>query len=504
MNLHESTPVVDVRSSVSPVNMKKIHHYNELIKKIAIAFTGLSILQSLRLTVTGGAYAVTRFKIDPAETGLFIKLTLNTTEVFCVTGIIIATIYSLIRRNTKLIKYDNCISIVLTWLNFTSFVVIFFAYQTGGEDGHLTFYYWSLVIASMMYGMHQSLVLNMITKDVAYYFVGMPASGLIILVYHVLFRYFYKMFNKKRMEYYLVIFQIEIAMFLWLLASIFWTWAYFEYNPGDSSKDNQNKNQLSTDLEYGKHCGKKEDFVKLSFWKRFKNAWSPFLMNIMGMSLSFFFYPAIAPYEFVESDVGYKIDLCVLFISVTAATTLVLIVYYEYGPNRCWTGKFKGYHCTWFLFIPFYGIMIILFFLIHYPSNPFSIYVRSHPYCIGILTVGLRSLDDIIRGISTNGVSMQSPDEDGDMASLANCIAQILLNVFAFIGMGYIRAVRMYNRDKYNWPTEGLGCFTALWFWIKTSCSGGWESFLESFTLNVRAYFETNFDSDEEDIFLNY
>ncbi|UVC54230.1 hypothetical protein MACJ_003765 [Theileria orientalis] len=485
--------------TVSPI-FKRLEPYSGLIKKIAIVLTGLSILQSLRLTVTAGAYAVTRFKIDPAETGLFIKLTLNTTEVFCVTGIIITTIYSLIRRKTSLIKYDNKISIVLTWLNFVSFVMIFFSYQTGGEKGHLTFYYWSLVVASLLYGMHQSLVLNMITKDVAYYFVGMPLSGLIILVYHVLFRYFCNMFNKKRMEYYLVIFQIEIAMFLWLLASIFWTWAYFDYNPEDQSKKNKHPNG---DPENGQLCinGKLEN---LPFLQRLKNAWSPFLMNIMGMSLSFFFYPAIAPYEFVESDVGYKIDLCVLFISVTAATTLVLIVYYGYGPNRCWVDKFKGYHYTWFIFIPFYGIMIILLILIHYPSNAFSRYVRSHPYCIGILTVGLRSLDDVIRGISTNGVSMQSSEEDGDMASLANCIAQILLNVFAFIGMGYIRAVRMYNRDQDNWPTEGFGCLRAVWFWIKTSCSGGWESFLESFTLNVRAYFETNYDSDEEDMFVNY
>ncbi|BAM40867.1 conserved hypothetical protein [Theileria orientalis strain Shintoku] len=475
--------------------------YDEIIKKIAIALTGLSILQSLRLTVTGGAYAVTRFKIDPAETGLFIKMTLNTTEVFCVTGIMITTIYSLIRRKLDLMKYDNYISIVLTWMNFVSFVVIFFSYHSGGEKGHLTFYYWALVAASLMYGMHQSIVLNMITKDVSYYFVGMPLSGLIILVYHVLFRFFYKLFNKTKMEYYLVIFQIEIAMFLWLLASIFWTWAYYEYDPNDESNT---KEEQTSDEEGGKPCGTKKSLDDLTFFQRLKNAWSPFLMNIMGMAFSFFFYPAIAPYEFVESDVGYKIDLCVLFISVTAATTLVLIVREGFGPNRCWKDKFSAYHYAWFLFIPFYGIMIILLVLIHYPSNAFSRYVKSHPYCIGILTIVLRTLDDVIRGISTNGVSMQSDAEDGDMASLSNCIAQILLNVFAFIGMGYIRAVRMHNRDKYNWPTEGFGWLRAVWFWTKTSCSGGWESFLESFTLNVRAYFETNFDDDDEDIFLTF
>ncbi|EKX73376.1 conserved hypothetical protein [Theileria equi strain WA] len=425
------------------------------LQKGAMFMAGLTLLQSLRVALTGAKFAMDRFKIPQQHASSFINMVHNPMELATFTGMAIMTGISFIPNLKDSFKY---LAIFTNATLCCSFILLLIAFMSGGEQGNLTFYYWTIVFVSFIYGLNVAAVMNVGSDNAAFFNVGIPLSGIQVCIYYYVFTKLAERYNWSNVSYWIIFWQMSIGALISAVSAIVWIDAYGEAEGSAAG------GSLS---ELGK-------------------AWSPILMGMVGMGGIYAFYPAIAPYKLTDVGTGYTIDLVVLFVSAVPGIIIAILCLFKKGPDTNWERNgAQGWHASWLLAIPHITAMILCFCTLHYPDSGVASSIKSSGLKVGVITVTLKFCEEGLKAVSYAGAGKQG-GSGGAISSFNAFTSQGLMIVLAFTGDGYLKTYSKYEHDRDKWPTKNFGFFKSLGYWAGNGAYVACKSVKSSFTTNVR------------------
>ncbi|EKX74113.1 conserved hypothetical protein [Theileria equi strain WA] len=429
---------------------------DQRLQKGAMFMAGLTLLQSLLVALTGAKFAMDRFKIPQQYASSFINMVHNPMELATFTGIVIINILSWIPGVNGYFKW---FAIVTNATLCLSFILLLYAFTSGGSLGNLTFYYWTIVFGSFVYGLNVASVMNVGSDNASIFSVGIPLSGIQVCIYYYIFTKLAEWFNFSNVSYRIIFWQLVIAIVISFVSAIVWAIAYHDANGGGGG---------------GSLSG-------------IEKAISPILMGVVGMGGIYAFYPAIAPYKLTDVSTGYKIDLVVLFTSAVPSLVIAALCscQIDVGPNKKWEGNAQGWHATWVLAIPHITAMVLCFVTLHYPDGRVASSIKSSGLRVGVITITLKFCEEFLKAVSYAGAGKQGGSE-GAISSFNTFTSQGLMIVLAFTGDGYLKTYSKYEHDRSKWPTKDFGTLGSIWFWTKNGMKVACKSVKSSFTKNVR------------------
>ncbi|EKX72522.1 conserved hypothetical protein [Theileria equi strain WA] len=423
------------------------------LQKGAMFMAGLTLLQSLRVALTGAKFALDRFKIPQQHASSFINMVHNPMELATFTGMAIVTSIALVTGDSSKDFFRGFAAFTNVALCL-SFIMLLYAFTSGGEQGDLTFYYWTIVFGSFIYGLNVPCVMNVASANAAFFNVGIPVSGIQVSVYYYVFTKLAERYNWSNVSYWIIFWQLIIAILISAASAIVWIIAY-----GDSN---------------GEGGGQGLDGID--------KAISPILMGVVGMGGIYAFYPAIAPYKLTDVSTGYKIDLVILFMSAVPGIIIAILCLYNKGPDQPWEGQNTKWNATWVLAIPHITAMVLCLVTLHYPGSRVASSIKSSGLRVGVITVTLKFCEEGLKAVSYAGGGAYG----GTISAVNAFTSQGLMIVLAFTGDGYLKTYSKYEHDRSKWPTKDCGFFKSLGYWTWNGMKVACKSVKSSFTKNVR------------------
>ncbi|AFZ80913.1 hypothetical protein BEWA_003210 [Theileria equi strain WA] len=424
------------------------------IQKGAMFMAGLTLLQSLRVALTGAKFALDRFKIPQQYASSFINMVHNPMELATFTGIVIINLMALIWKEDG---FKTGLAIFTNIALYCSFILLLIAFISGGELGNLTFYYWTIVFVSFIYGLNVAAVMTMGSKNAAFFNMGIPLSGIQVCIYYYVFTKLAKKHNWSDVSYWIIFWQLIIAIVISAVSAIVWVFAYTE-----------------PDKPTGNGGG--------------PGAISPILMGVVGMGGIYAFYPAIAPYKLTDVSTGYKIDLVVLFMSAVPGILIAILCACNggppgkgVGPNQDWSSA-QWWHAAWILAFPHILAMVLCFVTLHYPDGRVASSIKSSGLKVGVITVTLKFCEEGLKAVSYAGAGAHG----GNISSFNAFTSQGLMILLAFTGDGYLKTYSKYEHDRDKWPTKDFGTLSSICYWAGNGAYVACKSVKSSFTKNVR------------------
>ncbi|AFZ81016.1 hypothetical protein BEWA_004240 [Theileria equi strain WA] len=430
---------------------------NPGLQKGAMFMAGLTLLQSLRVALTGAKFALDRFKIPQQYASSFINMVHNLMELATFTGMAIVNITALIKEHNDE-DSKKCFMRLAVFTNITlysSLIILLIAFTSGGEQGNLTFYYWTIVLVSFVYGLNVAAVMNVGGADAAFFNVGIPLSGIQVCIYYYVFTKLAERYKWSNVSYWIIYWQLIIAIVISFISAIVWiVYPAAAYGHGGG---NGTGNEPAPAVA------------------------SPILMGMVGMGGIYAFYPAIAPYKLTDVGTGYTIDLVVLFVSAVPGIIIAILCDRGKGPNQEWSSA-QWWHVTWILAIPHLTAMILCLCTLHYPGGRLASSIKSSGLKVGVITVTLKFCEESLKAVSyAGGGAYKSP-----IPAVNAFLSQGLMIILAFTGDGYLKTYSKYEHDRSKWPTKDFGFWKSLGYWTGSGMKVACKSVKSSFTTNVR------------------
>ncbi|AFZ81179.1 hypothetical protein BEWA_005870 [Theileria equi strain WA] len=417
-------------------------------QKGAMFMAGLTLLQSLRVALTGAKFALDRFKIPQQHASSFINMVHNPMELATFTGMAIMTSLSFAPSLKNSFKW---FAIFTNIALCCSFILLLFAFTSGGSLGNLTFYYWAIVFSSFVYGLNVACVMNVGSDHASFFNVGIPVSGIQVCIYYYIFTKLAERYNFSNVSYWIIFWQLIIAILISAVSAIVWAIGQADGSSGSGSPG--------------------------------PGAVSPILMGVVGMGGIYAFYPAIAPYKLTDVGTGYNIDLVVLFASAVPGIVIAILCLNTKGPNTEWkNGNTAAWNYIWILAIPHITAMILCLCTLHYPGSRLASSIKSSGLKVGIITVTLKFCEEFLKAVSYAGGGAYG----GTISAVNAFTSQGLMIILAFTGDGYLKTYSKYEHDRSKWPTKDYGFFKSIWFWTWNGMKVACKSVKSSFTKNVR------------------
>uniref|UniRef100_A0A3B0MYP7 Theileria-specific sub-telomeric protein, putative n=1 Tax=Theileria annulata TaxID=5874 RepID=A0A3B0MYP7_THEAN len=288
---------------------------NDTKKKAAYIFAGLGMMLNIRLAYSSAPYALIRFELPENLFSVFVRRMASALELWCLPGFLIVNVMDLIRIHgtgtppkTEDAWGYNYQSIIVQWLNFLTFVILFFVYRAGGDTGHLTVYYLVIAISGFVFGLSNPLVYAVNYNYVPVYMAGENSFPMVTSLIHYLTTLIFGNRRKWNSDFLIVCIDIWVAIIISFVAAILWTWAFSsEYKPPGGGGATPNFNLVS-----------------------------PVAMVIVGMGLVYAIYPGIAPGMIVPFYLIDKIEMVLLI--ATAFPPLIVAILRElkspYSPQH--------------------------------------------------------------------------------------------------------------------------------------------------------------------------
>ncbi|AFZ79656.1 hypothetical protein BEWA_025050 [Theileria equi strain WA] len=427
-------------------------------QKWAMFMAGLTLLQSLRVALTGAKFALDRFKIPQQHASSFINMVHNPMELATFTGMGIMTCLSFASSLKNCFKWFAIVTNVTLCF---SFILLLIAFTSGGERGNLTFYYWTIVFVSFIYGLNVACVMNVGSDNASFFNMGIPLSGIQVSAYYYIFTKLAERFNWSDVSYWIIFWQLIVAILISAASAILWAVAY---------KDGGSCNGAP-----GQYTG----FAGLS----------PIFMGMVGMGGIYAFYPAIAPYKLTDVGTGYNIDLVVLFVSAVPGILIAALCKGKSGPgpDQPWENGHKLWHLAWVLAIPHLTAMILCLVTLHYPDSGVARSIKSSGLKVGAITVTLKFCEEGLKAVSYAGASKQVNEcAEGTISAVNAFLSQGLMIVLAFTGDGYLKTYSKHEHDRSKWPTRDFGFWRSISYWVDNGAYVACKSVKSSFTKNVR------------------
>uniref|UniRef100_A0A3B0MK94 Tpr-related protein family member, putative n=1 Tax=Theileria annulata TaxID=5874 RepID=A0A3B0MK94_THEAN len=441
----------------------------EANKIAAYLLVGFSLLLTLRVGMNGAPFCMKRFKIPEHLFSLYVSRVHNVIELGGFMGQFVSTIYTIKYNDSINAPAKDKISIVINLLFFLINIVLFFVFVTGGEEGHLTDFYWALALSAFIYGMNLTFILKLAGECIVYYLSTLHVSGIFVSVYHYLFLKFFGNRRKFNTDFLIITWQIVLSIIITGVTAGVWISVYHKNN-NDQSTDNGKCG------ENGKTNGNSVDHV-----------FSPMLMCVFAQGIVYVFYPAIAPGLIVDFRHVNKIDQALLIIAPIPAITFAVLDatgHKDYSPKCEWSSGKAYWHGT-LIFIP---VMIICGYLfikaLHYPHSGPALAIINKPRMAGFLTILFYLSHMILLAVGFPGVEKNSGGYKDYLTVVNGFMATTSMIIFVFLAEGYINEFKKH--DMSNWPTEGLSAKRAFGFWFDKAIQNGWKNFKLIFTRDLR------------------
>ncbi|AFZ79784.1 hypothetical protein BEWA_026330 [Theileria equi strain WA] len=441
------------------------------LRKVIAFMAGLSLYQLPYLALAAAKYTLVRFQIPKSHLSLYINRMIVVFRILSLMGVTIMTIYSQCQGGGKkkitaglFIAFSSC------------FVFLFLIYCVGGEQGHLTLYYWGMLMASFLLGAAFTTIIDIITANIPLFLLSLPLTGVFVSAFHLTLIFLWELFGLSNINYWLVVCQLIIAICITSINALLYTIVYWseDDNNGGVGGDNEGRNNDEFCLALSK-------------------AWSPILLNALGYGIHNAFYPAIAPYKLTDVGTGYNIDLVVLFTSALAPITILILKSKNIGPNVQWIGVNAIWHGAWLFFLIEMTCAAIFICGLHYPESAMSRAIRGSAGSIGFLTVLYDFCAQSVRSISTNGADMQGGQgkSNSAMNTLNSFLHSFTQVIFAFLGDGYVKTYSKYEHSRERWPTSHYTNARAFRYWIWTATKVSFGNIGTAFTTDVRGAIQT-------------
>ncbi|EAN33908.1 Tpr family protein [Theileria parva strain Muguga] len=441
-------------------------------KKIAAyLLVGFSLLLTLRVGMNGAPFCMKRFKIPEHLFSLYVSRVHNAMELCGFVGVTAGTIYT-IKYGPDYGQECEKVSIAINGLFFLVNVVLLVVFVTGGEEGHLTDFYWALAFSAFVYGMNLSFIIKLAGDCIVYYLSTLHVSGIFASVYHFIFL---RLFGNKRRhdtDFHIITWQIIISIVITGATAGTWASVYYNNNGSNDNKCGGNKNQENNN---GGSSGEFSGHVI-----------SAMVMCVFAQGVVYVFYPAIAPGLLVDFRHVNKIDQALLVIAPIPSITSALLskFYDDYSPKNKWDGDKVYWHGT-LIFIPVMCICGFLFIrALHYPFSGTSLAIVNKPGMVGFLTILFYVSHMILLAVGFPGVEKNSGGAKDYLPTINGFLTTGAMIVFLFLSEGYINEYKKH--DFANWPTEGLSNKRALGFWFDKALQNGWKNFKLIFTRDLR------------------
>ncbi|EKX72194.1 conserved hypothetical protein [Theileria equi strain WA] len=456
---------------------------NGSLKKAVAFLSGLALYQLPHAAISAGNFTVGRFQIPQQYVGLYINRMIIPYRIFSLLGVAVLTVYDQF--------YESGISQItvgLFWGVIGCYIALLLTYCSGGIQGHLTLYYWMVILASAIVGAAFVGIVKALGDDVTYLLVALPVSGILASSYHISFIVISQYLNFSNIYYWLVFWQWICAISLIAAVSVL-VWTFMGITPNGNSTNTTS----TTCTESGSGGGE--------FLKSLHNALSPLLLVAFGYGIQNMFYPSVAPYKIIGIDRGYKIDVAVLITSAVPPLLFLYLISQGKGPNKKWTsGNARWWHGAW----AFFGIEVMcgmLFFsTLHYPNSAMPRAIKDSIWGLGFFTVLYDFSVQMTRCIGSNGVDKQGGKDAPKMNTLNTFIYSFSQVLFAFLGDGYIRTYRQAEETSDLWPTAHYGKLRAFWFWTWSTAKVSFSNVGTAFTRDVRGAIQTK----KEHLFIVY
>ncbi|XP_953967.1 Tpr-related protein family member, putative [Theileria annulata] len=366
-------------------------------------------------------------------------------------------------------------SMITNWLNFLTFVILFIIYVTGGDQGHVTGYYWIMAISGFVFGINMVLVYAVDYRYLPFYMAGENSFPMVTSLILYFATSIFGNRRKYNSDYLVVVIDVSIAIVIAFVASVLWTWAFYNYRT--TMYDDQTPNP----------------------WPLI----SPVAMVIVGMGLVYSIYPGIAPGMIVPFYLIDKIEMVLLV--ATAFPPVIIAILRKYAENWSpqtkfvfpgfggWTkytdGSTTVHAYIWHLFdilIPLkISLAIIFIYSLHYRDSSISRAIVNQPKMSTALTITFYMCHEILLALGFPG--MVGNGGAGGAVLLPTQYAGALLMVFlAFYSIGYITEYKKH--DPSRWPTDGMTKLNALCYWLKMASKITNKNFKQLFTTDLNIY----------------
>ncbi|EKX72352.1 conserved hypothetical protein [Theileria equi strain WA] len=459
---------------------------NGSLKKAVAFLSGLALYQLPHAAISAGNFTVGRFQIPQQYVGLYINRMIIPYRIFSLLGVAVLTAYD----QTGSTNIDK-ITVGLFWGVIGCYIALLLTYCSGGIQGHLTLYYWMVILASAIVGAAFVGIVKALGDDVTYLLVALPVSGILASSYHISFIVISQYFNFSNIYYWLVFWQWICAISLIAAVSVLvWT---FMGKTSTSTTTTVSSSSSGSDSGGSSTNG--------GFLEALGNAISPLLLVAFGYGIQNMFYPSVAPYKIIGIDRGYKIDVAVLITSAVPPLLFLYLISKGQGPNVKWTeGNAHLWHYAW----AFFGIEIfcgMLFFsTLHYPNSAMPRAIKDSIWGLGFFTVLYDFSVQMTRCIGSNGVDKQGGKDAPKMNTLNTFIYSFSQVLFAFLGDGYIRTYRKAEESSDLWPTAHYTTRRAFWYWTWSTAKVSFSNVGTAFTRDVRGAIQTK----KEHLFIVY
>ncbi|XP_953910.1 Tpr-related protein family member, putative [Theileria annulata] len=474
------------------------------LQTAAYMFAGLAMMLNIRLSYSAAPYALLRFKLPENLFSVFVRTTSSALELWCIPSMAIGNImeqvynYNYMEEDkkksnaTEVKKYGWIVvpSIVTNWLNFLTFVILLIFFVTGGDNGHVTGYYWIMAISGFVFGINMVLVYAVDYRYLAFYMAGENSFPMVTSAILYFATSIFGNRRKYNSDYLVVLIDISIAILIAFVASVLWTLAFYFYKtPLGGAGD--------------------PDWTVAS----------PIAMVIVGMGLVYSIYPGIAPGMIVPFYLIDKIEMVLLV--ATAVPPIIIAFLRKYKPNWSpqtqfllynyrfggWTeyndhkekeqgDPSKGYvkdndalvHAwIWHFFdilIPLQICLAIIFiYSLHYRDSHISRSIINQPKMSTFLTIIFYMCHEILLALGFPGM-VGNNGAGGKVLLPVQYVGALLMVFLAFYSIGYITEYKRH--DPSQWPTEGMTKWNALCYWLKMASKITNKNFKQLFTTDLR------------------
>uniref|UniRef100_A0A3B0MXA8 Theileria-specific sub-telomeric protein, putative n=1 Tax=Theileria annulata TaxID=5874 RepID=A0A3B0MXA8_THEAN len=387
--------------------------------------------------------------------------------------------------------YKKCVlawpSIITNWLNFLTFVILLIIYVTGGDNGHVTGYYWIMAISGFVFGINMVLVYAVDYRYLAFYMAGENSFPMVTSLILYFATSIFGNRRKYNSDFLVVLIDISIAILIALVASVLWTVAFYKYKTPIGG-------------------GGTPDWPQII---------SPIAMVIVGMGLVYSIYPGIAPGMIVPFYLIDKIEMVLLI--ATAFPPIIIAFLRKYKPSwspqtdfllQNFKFKFGGWTeyradkpdsgwpvkegdsvhgWIWHFFdilIPLQiSLAVIFIYSLHYRDSSIARSIINQPKMSTFLSIIFYMCHEILLALGFPGM-VGNNGAGGAVLLPVQYVGALLMVFLAFYSIGYITEYKKH--DPCSWPTEGMTKWNALCYWLKMASKITNKNFKQLFTTDSR------------------
>ncbi|XP_953776.1 Tpr-related protein family member, putative [Theileria annulata] len=451
------------------------------------------MMLNIRLSYSSAPYSLIRFRLPENLFSVFVRRMASALELWCLPSMALGNILdvgykTIIYSNTESkflgnnddrlskFRYIICPSIVTQWLNFLTYVLLLVVYLMGGDQGHLTTFYFVIAISGVVFGINMTLLYSVDFHYLPVYIVGENSFPALTSLIHYLATLTFGNRRKYNSDFLLVEIDIVVAIIISFVAAMVWSIGY-GYFAGQLSNP---ASPADTDLKH---------IYSFGFIAKFRpEQISPFLMIVVGMGLVYAIYPGIAPGMIVPFYLIDKIEMVLLIATIfppvivatlrrTASKTSIWSHYQspmckwgydettqegsawkwkntgnttdESGANRA-SASFDAFfwHAFDLLMVIKISLAAIFIYSLHYRESNLSRSIINQPKMSTFLSIVFYMCHECLLAIGFPG--LVGANGGGDYVLIPQYIGALFMIFLAFYSEGYI--IEYKSHDPAHWP----------------------------------------------------